>query len=112
MKEREAMIADVRARRQEIQLQLERQRAFEAEVAAQAQRQAAAAPRNAKPRWRPGHSEPTPVAAPNDAAFAASIVLRRRTSGQLGPRRAPPFLAKKCFHALFQSRLFALSSRD
>ena len=48
----------------------------------------------------------------HDAAFAASIVLRRRTSGQLGPRRAPPFLAKKCFHALFQSRLFALSSRD
>ncbi|KAH8047661.1 hypothetical protein JL722_12922 [Aureococcus anophagefferens] len=32
MKEREAMIADVRARRQEIQLQLERQREFEAEL--------------------------------------------------------------------------------
>ena len=41
------------------------------EAAAIARRQAAAAPRTAKPRWRPDHSDPVPVKAPNDAAFAA-----------------------------------------
>ena len=44
------------------------------EAAAIAQRQAAAAPRTAKPRWRPGQSDPVPVKAPNDAAFAATFL--------------------------------------
>ena len=48
MKEREAMIADVRARRQEIQLQLERQRAFEAELK---RRNAVLKKLDAQPEW-------------------------------------------------------------
>ena len=43
-------------------------------AAAIAQRQAAAAPRTAKPRWRPDQSDPVPVKAPNDAAFAATFL--------------------------------------
>ena len=46
----------------------------QAEAAAIAKRQEAAAPRTAKPRWRPGHSDPIAVKAPNDAAFAATFL--------------------------------------
>lgn len=43
-------------------------------AAALAARQAAYAPRTPGPRWRPGLSEPTPVASPSDAAFAATFL--------------------------------------